>query len=474
MQTRSKFALTSLLASLPIALLAGHLGAGGARGGNNDSSFTTGPDVIVGALSDVSKYGTVNGVSAYAIGTTSCNIGDQLLSWIDSGANDSLHPVISQNLFRLKNGRFEQIGMSWLKHGWCAVDGNLCGTCQSDGGCDYLGIGCSDPYGSGLNGAQGDLGPRSQVNASTGVFPFPFTAPAAPATIGRRLQVQINDLNPSLNPNAFYYAEGHYVQPEDAAANNDNNNASYRRVTVGAISSGSYTIALTGQTFQQKAAIFAWRDNGLGVGIPDPDVTIETVDVAGDGRFYVASKVSQNDNGTWHYEYAIQNLNSDRSAQAFSVPFGDGASPTEIGFHDTFYHSGEPYSNDDWTKGTADGSVTWAGQTYATNANANALRWATMYNYRFDAATPPTPGTGTITLFKPATAGSPALTATVSIPVPSAQPTILGDLNDDGIVDGADLSILLGAWGTDGAADLNNDGVVDAADLSIFLGAWSA
>ena len=47
------------------------------------------------------------------------------------------------------------------------------------------------------------------------------------------------------------------------------------------------------------------------------------------------------------------------------------------------------------------------------------------------------------------------------------------DLNGDGVVDGADLSILLGEWNQaseDG--DLNSDGIVDGADLTILLGNW--
>jgi hypothetical protein len=46
------------------------------------------------------------------------------------------------------------------------------------------------------------------------------------------------------------------------------------------------------------------------------------------------------------------------------------------------------------------------------------------------------------------------------------------DLNGDGVVNGADLAILLGAWGGGGPADLNGDGVVNGADLAILLGAW--
>jgi glucose/arabinose dehydrogenase len=48
------------------------------------------------------------------------------------------------------------------------------------------------------------------------------------------------------------------------------------------------------------------------------------------------------------------------------------------------------------------------------------------------------------------------------------------DLDGNGIVDAADLSILLGAWGSAGPGDLDNSGGVDAADLSILLGAWTS
>ena len=47
------------------------------------------------------------------------------------------------------------------------------------------------------------------------------------------------------------------------------------------------------------------------------------------------------------------------------------------------------------------------------------------------------------------------------------------DLDGNGVVDGGDLGLLLGAWGTsDCAADLNGDGIVDGADLGDLLGQW--
>ncbi|MFO0874007.1 MAG: dockerin type I repeat-containing protein [Phycisphaerales bacterium] len=51
------------------------------------------------------------------------------------------------------------------------------------------------------------------------------------------------------------------------------------------------------------------------------------------------------------------------------------------------------------------------------------------------------------------------------------------DLNCDGVVNGADLGLLLGQWGPCGAGecsgDLNGDGEVNGADLGLLLGAWS-
>jgi hypothetical protein len=46
------------------------------------------------------------------------------------------------------------------------------------------------------------------------------------------------------------------------------------------------------------------------------------------------------------------------------------------------------------------------------------------------------------------------------------------DLNRDGSVNAADLSILLGAWGTSGVGDIDGDGAVGAADLALLLSAW--
>ncbi len=49
---------------------------------------------------------------------------------------------------------------------------------------------------------------------------------------------------------------------------------------------------------------------------------------------------------------------------------------------------------------------------------------------------------------------------------------LVGDLNGDGSVNGADIGLLLGAWGA-ATGDLNGDGITNGADLGILLGAWT-
>lgn len=426
-----------------------------------------GPDVIVGDLDGVSNWGVVDGIRGYSVGTISCNIGDMDLLWVSF---NNQHPVIAQNMYRLANGRFEHIGQSWLKHGFTALTGNLCGQCNGHGG-SVLGVGCSDPYSSGLNGSQSRLGPRSDVNAYTGVYPYPYTInwqTTGNATF-KRLQVAQTDLTTS---GAQYFVEGQYVTNDDATWGNQMNNASYRRVSV---NQSSFSVSVLGSTQREKAAINAWREHGLGANTPDPAVRIVNADVSGDGRFHVGYKVSRVDEDTWHYEYAIQNLNSHRSAGSVTIPLQDVTDITNVQFHDVAYHSGEPYDNTDWSSTVTGSSVSWKSPaTFDQNPNSNALRWGTLYNFRFDADVPPRTGELTIGLFRP---GAPAnVTASVLVPGNHCP----ADLNNDGEVNLTDLSIQLASFGQSGSAifpemgDLDLDLDVDLEDLSGVLAVFGA
>ncbi len=358
-----------------------------------------GPDIIISRIElnsseNPTGYGSVGGISAFAIGTTSCNIGNVSAEWERTTPR---HPVIAQNMYRLKGGRFEQIGMSWVKHGFLATNENEvgCGPCDHPGFGDLLGPGCADTYVISLNGQHIYLGPRWPINAFTGQFPYPVSAPAPAPVIGRRLQVHNTDLDSAMNAGALYFGEGHYVTADDAAAGNGLNNLSYRQIVVSFRSSdGSYLISRTGPNKVQDPAIRAWRER-------EPTVIETDVQVPAEGLFILAAKTTELGTGFWHYEYAVFNLNSDRSARSFSVPIPDGSVVLNVGFHDVDYHSGDPYDPTDWPGIVADDRIIWQTDSYDVSPNANALRWGTLYNFRFDTNVPPTAAVVTLGLFKP-------------------------------------------------------------------------
>ncbi|RME38392.1 MAG: hypothetical protein D6788_07550, partial [Planctomycetota bacterium] len=391
------------------------------------------PDVIVAVIhTTANSYGSENGISAFSFGTTSCNIGTDPALWI---ANTNEHPVIAQNVFRLKNNRFEQIGQAWLKHGFAALSQSQCGDCQNPGTTSLLGVGCSDPYSAQLNGFQSNLGPKWEVNAHTGVFPYPFTndPPLTGSIIQRRVQIHNEDIDPALNAGAVYFVEAQYVLSDDAQAGNGNNNASYRRIN---FLPGDATrpfivqvdASLGQRTRQQKPAVWAWQEM-------DPDVVITEIQVPGEGLFILGAKAWPLGDGFWAYEYALQNLNSHRSCGSFTVPLRTGDTPRAVGFHDVDYHSGDPVDGVDWTWSLGNQSITWSTVPYApeVDTSANALRWGTLYNFRFESSSAPDAATVTLGLFRP---GFPA-----EVTARTIGPALdIFDCNGNGIDDVCDIN----------------------------------
>jgi len=402
---------------LHVAAAEPNAAAGASMLGRGASVFSLGPDVTVRNLTETTNWGSAGGIRAYSVGTDSCNVGTVPVNWCDNSGgcgppgpghlNDDQHPVIAQNLYRLANGRFEQIGMSWLKHGFLSLNTPVGASCQgSDGagnplscqqpplGGDQLGVGCTDIYGSSLNGTggPGPLGRRSEVNATNGTYPFPTDPTGTGGTIGKRIQVVETDLTV---PGARYFVEGQYVVDSDAQAGNGLNNASYREVTVNA---GTFNLSFATATVREQAAIHAWQAIDPVVEIVDADVLSSIIE-----RFHAARRVTDLGGGQWHYEFAVHNMNSDRSAGSFTIDFGTATTFTGVGFHDVDHHSGEPYDTTDWTS-TVDmnaGTVRWSTDDFALNANANALRWGTTFSFWFDANQPPTGASYTLGLFKP-------------------------------------------------------------------------
>ncbi len=467
---------------------------------------TVGPDVTIGNLSDVYYWGVSGTTKAFSVGTDSWNIGDRQADWFDYANNLTIngqtvakasneHPVIGQQMYRLKDGRFEQLGISWLKHGFVSLNSNAFsngmaipsfasrsrvvptafpaapgGQNPSTG--DWLGINASDLYSGSLNGTQG-AGPRFDVNPLNGRYTHPFTALAGTvaATIGRRLQVPVADLG---DTSARYFVDAVYITSDDMPWGNGRNNYAARELnasTTNATVIGQSAVTFAGGTARRVTALELWPEIDRSVRLANVDVMEQAVQVRDYttnpftlrskdlfGRFQVASKVTDNGNGTWTYEYAAMNLNSHRSSDGFSVRLPANAIVTNGAFRSVPYHSSERIDNSPYTVTSTDGRVGFATnmsysltQAFAgvgtVNMDPNTLRWGALQNYRFVANVPPVVGTAKLDLWR----GAPdatgyqsgvvavnqilvpsACTADIAGPGPSATPD--GELTADDVI----------------------------------------
>jgi hypothetical protein len=409
--------------------------------GTGAPTLVPGPDVIVGDIESVDQLdqqvvGTQVGL---AIGTDSCNNGDQPIDWFALPQTD--HPVVPQNLYRMSGGvnnneQFEQIGQSWVKHTFEALEEFVCGSCNTNN-CQtgtHLCPGCSDPYVSFLNGDQNQIGSRAWINPFTGSFPSNANDHTGHVhnAVSHRILVETSDLIPGQNPGASYFGEAAYISPHEYTwcqthpdQCNMFNNFSYRQFSV---SGGptTFNFSPVSSTFRMQPAIQAWAVTGATVNPITPDP-------GNDGRWFMGYKVTNPSIGVWHYEYALFNMNLDRSIQSFSVPLGTGVNVSNIGFHAPPQHPGwandgtfmnQGYSSMPWAVNQMSGSITWNSETLAQNQNANAIRWGTLYDFRFDADQPPQSANATVGYFKTGLPGTVAIQAPASgTPTPTPSPT---------------------------------------------------
>jgi hypothetical protein len=408
---------------------------------NAPDGSVPGPDIVVGDMPSMVQVGSSGTQVGLGIATTSCNNGDQPVNFMQFPSTQ--HSVVSQNLYRMSGGatnddRLEQIGQGWVKHTFGANQDDACSFgCTPYPDQTKLGVGCSDPYDASENGIYSLLGSRAWVNPFTGVFPSTAANHSGHVHTGtsHRVLVNASDLNTTMNAGATYYTEVQYDSPDEyawcqahAGQCNMYNNASCRRFNV--TGTTSFTFTGSGATVRMTAATNAWTGATTNTIEPEPGV---------DGRAFIAYKVTNPSAGVWHYEYAIHNQNLDRSIQSFSVPLGCGASVSNIGFHAPpnpagFANDGTVgntgFSDAAWTTNQTASDLTWSSETFAQNQNANAIRFATMYNFRFDSDRPPQAANATIGFFKtgsPMTVGiqgpSPDVCTATPTPTPTPTPT---------------------------------------------------
>jgi len=360
----------------------------------------------VGFLTQFGSLGTYpDGTVALGHSTTGQNVGTVKLPWFQSP--NVHHPVIGQNLYRvLADGRLEQIGMSWLKHAWFAVQGTSCGSCDAHSNGRQLGVGCADTYGASLNADQFWLGPRWEVKPNQHLWMdgqawdgshFSITEQSGGDSrshnpVQHRLRVRMGDLTA---PGATYYYEGAYwlnkligdprwedlrELPEDMF-----NNARHQQVAPSR-SGDDFTFDDVGGSVEGPI-VWQWGDLQSEASPTD------------DGVVYVASRSVDLGGGQHRYEYAVYNLSLDREIESIAIPIG-GADVTNFGFHapkDGYWDENgdfvneSPYDIGAWQPSVQGDQVVFAAPQPDGGLEPNTIRYGTLYTFWFDADAPPAP-----------------------------------------------------------------------------------
>jgi hypothetical protein len=359
-------------------------------------------DVQLGILSSITQLGHVGtfptGRAGLSTSTTSCNAGDVQVDWLAPMAEE--HPGITQSLYRMMGDRFEQVGTAWVKHGFFALANSQCTPCQGGSAQGkFLGIGCSDTYGTSNNGNRLYLGPRDEWNPHTSEWEAcgsffdgvpvdclrdEFGSGFGP--VDHRLEAFDADLG---LPGATYFYEANYLVKDDA---NKLNNIGSRRCTMswtGTAWSFSTPSPGAGNPLLHGPAIDRYGDLRTVVSLAPAD-----------GRVVLAVKTVDLGGGLWRYEYALFNWDLHRKVRAFTVPSCGNA-------FDFYFHDIDDQAANDWVPDESLGNLTWTFPDVVLPGHkvAGPLGFATLYNFGFTSDRAPGTRNAVLELHEPGAGG---------------------------------------------------------------------
>lgn len=343
------------------------------------SDFSGDQDVQLLEVSSVQQVARAGGRVVIAPSASLKNIGTANVPWHSkfSGTfppygNDQ-HPFLVWNLYRLHDGRFEQLGRSWVKHAFLTINSSCQPGACTDG--HILGLGCEDVYGVGTNTSTSSLGPRPEITASSGRWahcdePEPGT-PSYFDTDGdcsqdffgtnlfdQGLVVEESELQVS---GASYLFSAWYVIRDDV---NIFNTMGWRQVTP-SLGGGGWLFTPT-TTLANESPLDAWVDPASS-GPAGRNTRLDTVE----GHLQLGVTTQDAGAGLTRFEYALMNHDFDRQVRTFSVPLPAGAVVSSTAFRDL---DDDPSS--DWTASVTADAVTWTAPSAAT-----ALDWGATFGF---------------------------------------------------------------------------------------------
>ncbi len=361
-------------------------------------------DVALLNLSQLTHVGSVSPEKIIIAPSASLkNIGTADVAWYEKFTapsvpyNNDQHPYLNWSIYREVDGRFEQIGLSGIKHAFYTVNTN----CACAGG-HVLGLGCEDVYGVGNNDSNRDLGPRKELEAFTGLWEncgsyFDPTCTGSQqnnsSDLGQnRLITDTNKLTDPNNTQLFFQAW--YVIRDDIDIFNS---MGYRDFSPTQNAGGGWSMN-EGTVFKNGPAL----DNYV---TPNSISTLESSQSysSSEGHFTVASKVVDIGNGLYRYNYAIENYDFDPRFNQFTIPLLDSPLISNFIFSDS-----DDNALNNWMFDFSQNKL------HVTGNNTNEQDWGMLFSFSFTAPAPPEQGIISINVVNPLSNNS--VTSTVLIP----------------------------------------------------------
>ncbi len=351
------------------------------------SDWSGDQDVALVGIGSVGQWARGNGLVAISPSATLRNVGTANVPWYSkfSGTfppygNDQ-HPYLIWGIYRIKDGRFEQIGVSGVKHAFLTTntgcDPGACTGSGAPGGSGHiLGLGCQDTYSQGNNNSTGALSFRSEIQSALGLWNHTGShfdqdgngiqdhSGAGETFLDHGANVLESDLQTAASS---YYLDAWYVVRDDI---NIFNTMGWRQITP-AFNGSIWTFA-TPTLLVNGPAVNAWVSETA-----PPAGSMNAVLTQPDGHLRVVVKTTDLGGGQTRYEYAVVNHDFDRQVGSFFVPTL-GTAVTDLYFHDVDRNAGT-----DWTATQNANGITW------TKVGADGLDWGTTFNFGFTAPTAP-------------------------------------------------------------------------------------
>lgn len=326
------------------------------------------------------------------------------------------HPFLVWNMYRISDGRIEQLSASGVKHAFNTINVNCSLSCGYIDG-STLAPGCEDVYSSGTNNNNSNQGPRYDIVPSVGLFDScnSFFSPGAGCSqtksstdFENRLMVPESELS---TPGARYFLDAWYVIQFDTEIWNS---MGYHEIDPSPSGDG-WSFNLLG-SFTEGPVISEWvtevspdpmADHVI-IQVPNEDPQQPYPDNMPQGHLRVLVQVTEVSETRWRYNYAVQNYDFDRNLDRFDIPLPDGAQIFDTYFGDVEI-DGE--DGDPWTVVHSSGVL-----SFQAPSN-NHLSWFGLYNFELETNVEPTEA-GQVTLGV-AEAGNPNF-LTVDILSPGA------------------------------------------------------